>query len=274
MIPSLKCFSFKFFVVSQKLCFSVSKIKEAGIARRVRAYYIIRYCCLQGLDESIEVDRYMSGKQLLRNCLRKTLDQLSREEVSRQSENVANSVRKLVDKPNLNIGCYMSMDLHSEIDTRFMLKWFYEQNYIVFLPRCTHTKFTGHAKLRDSHNNDHPHLVFSQVETYDDMLNLQPQGKYQLKEPMETFPAPLPPILDIMIVPGVGFNLKDGSRIGWGAGYYDDFFKRYQLQHNGTLPLLVGVSLLQQITPEIQLEPHDYKMDCIITGDGTIHSFK
>lgn len=48
------------------------------------------------------------------------------------------------------------------------------------------------------------------------------------------------------------------------------FFRRYNLVHNSR-PLLIGVALKEQIVTQIDLEPHDQFMDCIVVGDGSIH---
>lgn len=209
------------------------------------------------------------SKQSLRTSLASVLRILPSKEVELQSKFVTESLQKLVE-PNKRVACFMSMD-QGEVDTQYILNYMFQQNDQVYLPRCTHTKITKHAKLRDSHDRDHPHLTFHRMQSWEQVNSLKPQGKYKLREPFEELPAPLPPQLDVVLVPGVAFSLKDGSRLGWGAGYYDDFFKRYQLQHNGDLPLLIGLALKEQLVEEIKVEEHDYKMDCIVVGDGEIH---
>ncbi|MHC9532896.1 5-formyltetrahydrofolate cyclo-ligase [Dellaglioa sp. L3N] len=66
--------------------------------------------------------------------------------------------------------------------------------------------------------------------------------------------------LDLVIVPGVGFNLKNHQRIGFGGGYYDRFIAKYQ-------PKTVALCLdVQNITSEEwDIDPFDIKIDKIIT---------
>ena len=210
----------------------------------------------------------VGGKRALRGRILKCVKSLGREEITRQSI-VARDVVLPLLTPGLRVACFMSMD--HEIDTNFVINVLFKQGNKVFLPRCTDTKKTGQQRLR---KEDHPHLTFHQMDSYSEVIQLKPAGKYKLREPPEEIPAPLPPKLDAILVPGVAFSPVDGSRIGYGAGYYDDFFKRYQLQHDNQLPLLIGYALKEQLCENIPTEPHDYKMDCIVTGDGKIHWIK
>ncbi|SMN22775.1 similar to Saccharomyces cerevisiae YER183C FAU1 5,10-methenyltetrahydrofolate synthetase, involved in folic acid biosynthesis [Maudiozyma saulgeensis] len=223
------------------------------------------------------------SKQLLRKSLRKLLDLVPNDEVARQSKVVTETLEQLVLQKSkdlgrpLSIGCYMGMDYQAEVQTLDLLKWMFgctDTISRVFLPRCTTTGNTGQVSLR-SNRPDHPHLVFLQVPSWSDVTAMKPEGKYKLREP----PMPhitqskllMPPQMDLMVVPGVGFAPDTGARIGWGAGYYDDFFQRYLLQHDH-LPYLVGICLKEQITQKIQCEPHDQQMDCLVVGDGsTVH---
>lgn len=210
----------------------------------------------------------MSAKQVLRKSVKAVLSQVSKGEIERQSKAIANAlIPLLVDARD--VACFMSMET-GEVDTQYTMRQLFERGSNVYLPRCTSTRETGHVSLREPKKH-HPHLTFHRMESWEQVAQLAPQGAYQLREPAKEEPAPLPAKLDIMLVPGVAFSLKDGARMGHGAGFYDDFFRRYQLQHNGSKPLLIGLSLVEQIVENIPLEPHDYHMNIIVTGDGNIH---
>lgn len=237
----------------------------------------------------IEMSAIVSKKTLLRSQLRKVLKSISKQDIAEQSQEISKQLQSVITKYHgsvsafssiRKIGCFLSMD-QGEVDTKYILEWlFHPQTHSnltkieVFLPRCTSTEETGQVKLRYHPESDtlieHPHLTFHSVDSLDTIRKWKPQGKYQLREPPRETPDPLPPQMDIMIVPGVAFNIKNGARMGWGAGYYDDFIRRYSLRYN-TKPLLIGVCLKQQIVPEVELEPHDQIMDCIIAGDGNVH---
>lgn len=210
----------------------------------------------------------MSAKQLLRKAVKNSLLRVSQQEIELQSNEITNALMPLL-KASQNVGCYLSME-DSEVDTQYLLQHLLLQGKTVFLPRCTSTKDSGQVSLRDA-TLHHPHLTFHRMTSWQQILNLKPQGKYQLREPCEEHPNPLPAELDVMLVPGVAFSFEKGARLGHGAGYYDDFFKRYQLQHNGKKPILIGLALKEQVVDRIPVESHDRNMDCIVCGDGTVH---
>lgn len=72
-----------------------------------------------------------------------------------------------------------------------------------------------------------------------------------------------PELIDCIIVPGVAFSLK-GDRLGLGAGYYDRFLER--------CPEAARIALAYscQVANELPIEPHDVKMDMLITKAGCI----
>lgn len=209
------------------------------------------------------------SKKAARLAVKEALHRVTSKEVELQSRRVAAVLEPLLE-PCQNVACYMSMD-HGEIDTKYLMKWLFEQGKKVYLPRCTSTVKTGHVLLRPVNaTGGHPHLTFHLMESWDKVKSLEPRGKYRLREPEPVSPAPLPPRLDVMLVPGVAFDPVRGTRLGHGAGYYDDFFHRYQLQHNGEKPLLVGLSLVEQLVGPIPMDSHDWFMDCIVSGDGEV----
>lgn len=70
--------------------------------------------------------------------------------------------------------------------------------------------------------------------------------------------------VDIVIVPGAGFDIK-GNRLGYGEGYYDKLLSRSK-KNTGTIAL----AFEEQIAEKIPAEPHDIKVDIIITDKRLI----
>ncbi len=69
----------------------------------------------------------------------------------------------------------------------------------------------------------------------------------------------------LVIVPGVAFDMA-GFRLGYGKGYYDKFLSnRRQLS-------TMALAFACQIVEELPSEPHDIKMDKIVTEE-IIYSF-
>jgi len=63
--------------------------------------------------------------------------------------------------------------------------------------------------------------------------------------------------LDLTMVPGIAFDLE-GRRLGRGRGFYDRLLKDV----SGTK---CGVAFDRQVEPQIPVEPHDIRVDCILT---------
>lgn len=85
------------------------------------------------------------------------------------------------------------------------------------------------------------------------------RGPFGIPEPDATCPVHSPEEADLIVIPGVAFDL-DGERIGYGKGYYDKAL--HGLEGKGRL---VGFCYDFQLVEEIGGEPHDVRMDLIIT---------
>lgn len=82
-------------------------------------------------------------------------------------------------------------------------------------------------------------------------------GRFGIQEPIhDCHEAPLNR-LDLILVPGVAFDLH-GHRLGRGKGYYD----RLLPAANGTT---CGVAFDEQIVEELPVESHDSDVNCILT---------
>ena len=84
-------------------------------------------------------------------------------------------------------------------------------------------------------------------------------GAFSIPEPDAACPVHSPGDVDLIVIPGIVFDLS-GRRIGYGKGYYDRAL--HQLEGMGRL---VGLCYDFQIVGEIPGEPHDVRMDMIIT---------
>lgn len=85
-----------------------------------------------------------------------------------------------------------------------------------------------------------------------------------LRNPVSSVPVSYEEI-DLVITPGLGFD-KNGNRLGRGGCYYDRFFANPSLK-----AVRCGFAFKEQIVDEIPMEPHDQKMDIIITDDEVIY---
>jgi 5-formyltetrahydrofolate cyclo-ligase len=84
-------------------------------------------------------------------------------------------------------------------------------------------------------------------------------GRFGILEPVPALPAIATPAVDLVLAPGLAFD-AEGHRLGRGKGYYD----RLLAEVKGWR---CGVTFEFQIAPEIPAEPHDVRMDGLITEE-------
>jgi len=82
-------------------------------------------------------------------------------------------------------------------------------------------------------------------------------GKFGISEPLPACTEIPPDRFDLVLVPGMAFDLE-GSRLGRGRGFYD----RILAQTRG---VKCGIGYDFQIVPEIPAEPHDARVNFIVT---------
>ncbi|GBD97719.1 putative 5-formyltetrahydrofolate cyclo-ligase [bacterium BMS3Abin06] len=78
--------------------------------------------------------------------------------------------------------------------------------------------------------------------------------------------------IDLVIIPGTGFDVK-GNRLGYGGGYYDRLlsFESRQLANADHHIMTIALAFEEQIGEKIPAEPHDIKVDIIITDKRLIY---
>jgi 5-formyltetrahydrofolate cyclo-ligase len=82
-------------------------------------------------------------------------------------------------------------------------------------------------------------------------------GKFGVREPVSSCVEIPPEKFDLVLVPGVAFDLR-GNRLGRGKGFYDRLLA-------GTSGVKCGVGYDFQLLEKIPVEPHDAKVDFILT---------
>lgn len=100
------------------------------------------------------------------------------------------------------------------------------------------------------------HLVFCIPEVWEKVL-------FGVHQP--TIECEVVPLEEIrgLLIPGLAFD-REGNRLGRGKGFYDRVLETY-------LGMKVGVAYSLQLSEEkLPTEPHDAKMNFIITGDEVV----
>lgn len=104
-------------------------------------------------------------------------------------------------------------------------------------------------------------LVFRRVLSRDSLR----KGSFGILEPDSSCRAYEPHEADIILIPGVVFD-SAGRRVGYGKGYYDKTL--HSLEGSGRF---VGFCYDFQVVDAIIDEPHDVKMDLLITEKRVLH---
>ena len=91
-------------------------------------------------------------------------------------------------------------------------------------------------------------------------------GHYRIREPLPELPRLHPPygqdLVNAWLIPGVAFT-RDGRRLGRGAGFYDRLLA-------GAGGVKIGVANDCQIVETMPAQPHDIRMDMLVTESQMI----
>ncbi len=88
-------------------------------------------------------------------------------------------------------------------------------------------------------------------------------GRWNILEPLPTAPVVDP---DVLFVPLAAFD-RQGFRLGYGAGFYDNAL--FALRRAKPV-LAVGVAFAVQEVERVPREPHDQRLDAVITEVETL----
>jgi 5-formyltetrahydrofolate cyclo-ligase len=134
--------------------------------------------------------------------------------------------------------------IRSEINTRPLIDALHVEGYAVALPRMSGVKQPLH---------------FHAFAPGDDLA----KGPFGLSEPMEDKPTRIPRLL---FAPLAAFDRK-GFRLGYGGGIYDATLSGLRAQGRA---YAVGLAYALQEASAIPTEPHDQKLDFVLTERETI----
>ena len=90
-------------------------------------------------------------------------------------------------------------------------------------------------------------------------------GRWGIPEPDPArCPEVEPGAIDLVLVPGVGFDVA-GNRLGYGAGFYDRLFERLPVS-----ALRLACAFDAMVCTAIPCEPHDQRIDLLVTEMRTV----
>ncbi|KAG0680087.1 5,10-methenyltetrahydrofolate synthetase [Pichia californica] len=217
----------------------------------------------------------------LKNATRKEignkLNVLDNVQIKQQSDQTANTLSTFPPfQKAQNIAVYLNLP-NKELHTDKIITNCLNSNKKVYLPRIELLNTFNDYK---NFPNQKSCLHFLSINNQFEIDNLQLRGKYKIREPNYHINNSNDLLLnneklDLILLPGVAFS-NNCMRLGHGAGFYDDFIKRYREKYN-EIPLLVGIGLPDQLIDDhklLHIEDHDEPLDFVIIADHIYSSNK
>lgn len=199
----------------------------------------------------------VNAKKELRKLIRNRLRVVLQDSVKQQSNNVVSTVLRTSQfKKARSVALYMSMQ--TEVQTLDLIRFCFEMNKEVYLPRCNTIFLEGRKRNL---------LSLLKIRSFEDILHL-PRGNYNLLEPLDGEDVMDKGNLDLIILPGLAFT-KEKSRLGQGAGFYDAFLNMYYKRFR-ECPYLMGIGLREQLVKYIATDVHDWLLDCVVIDDMNV----
>lgn len=188
----------------------------------------------------------MVSKETLREKYLKARRALSREEIEVKSARIGERLMRLESYQKSEVVFfYCSKD--PEVQTRDLIGKAIQSGKKVALPLC----------------EDKGRL---QVRSIKDLICDCVEGPWGLMEPViEKTQEVRVEDIEVFVIPGIAFDSK-GHRIGWGKGYFDRFLKKLASDQ-----LKIGLAFEVQLAPLLEIEPHDEKVDVLITENRVIY---
>lgn len=173
-----------------------------------------------------------------KNIIRKNISEkrdnlINRENLDRKIINKFINIEEYKEAENICI----YVNYKSEINTKEIINISLDNGKNVFVPRV--------KKNRE--------MDFIKISSLEDLE----KNKMGILEPKDIFNEK-PEKIDLMILPGLAFDLN-GGRIGYGGGYYD----RYLMDKKEVLKISLCYEI--QLIDRIPMENHDVKYDYLIT---------
>lgn len=144
----------------------------------------------------------------------------------------------------LTVGAYHPIG--SEVPTHGIMSEIMSGGKELYLPRVTDGEAMEFCRVRD-------------------VSELRRGRRYSMiMEPAGPCAEAPPRGLDMIIVPSIAAS-ADGCRLGYGRGYYD----RYLERNRGAATTVCTILFEKQVTKRIPADPHDARVDMIITEKKT-----
>ncbi|AOR22492.1 5-formyltetrahydrofolate cyclo-ligase [Clostridium taeniosporum] len=180
--------------------------------------------------------------------LRKKILNLRKEINSTEKKNFDNIIHKKFFESKFysqcrNIFVYISYD--SEIDTKTLIIKALKDGKNIYVPRTNYkTKLMEAVKITSLEN-----LI---------------EDRYGILQPKESELSTELNNIDLVIIPGVAFDIN-GGRMGYGGGFYDRYLNKCKKDI-----FKIALAYDFQVIDYIPMDKHDISVDCVITNTKEI----
>ena len=192
---------------------------------------------------------YFSTKKILRKEILEKRDNINIDKKEKMDKAIINRFyESKYYKEAKKIFIYISFG--SEINTREIINVALKENKKIYVPR-TELK----TKIMDA------------VEI--SSLNSLKESSYGILEPSKENKSVDPNELDLIVVPGVAFD-RNGGRMGYGAGFYDRYFKKINTDNIKKITKL-ALAYYFQVIEKVPMNEQDIPVNYIITEKEFIY---
>lgn len=185
-------------------------------------------------------------KKELRKRIRSSLQEISDAEYLSWSSKIK---EKLLAEPLIQKSHTIAITIprRPEVDTIMIIEELWKLEKRVVVPKC---------EPKDRSMDFYAFTDFDQLESV----------YMDLKEPIPTKTTYVnPKEIDVMIVPGIVYDLK-GYRIGYGGGYYDRYLENYDGEK-------ISLAFDLQVVQQVPKKSYDIPVNLIITENQRIDCF-
>ncbi len=173
-------------------------------------------------------------KKALRKEMHLQRNSINQELKTQYDQWICNSMLQIIEEKQINI-VHSYLPMGSEIDIYPLLELLLQKSILVIAPKALPKRKLENRILKS--------------------LTELENGVMGTKHPATT--QEYTEAIDLIIVPGLAFN-REGFRLGYGGGYYDNFLNLYPNA------LKIGIFYPFQEVEDLPTESHDYKLDKIL----------
>lgn len=192
----------------------------------------------------MEYNNIKRRKSEIRAGLKKIRAAIPPETRKSHSENIARLLLNLEDIISVQT-IFIYISYGSEVDTHTLIEYFLKEGKILAVPKII--------------NSDH--MIATRFTRWEDLT----PGQLGILTPAGN--DPYDGGIDIVITPGLGFT-QEGYRLGYGRGYYDQWFAGHKAIKK------IALAYEAQVINEIPVREKDIPVDMIVTETRVIKTTK